>query len=595
MKCITSKINHALKVGNIHCNTCCEYYPCHYKGQNCSFCYCPFYPCEDTDLGKMISTKHGDIWDCSQCLFNHRNNVVDFSFREFKKLGITSAMDPRIKDVFIEAKKSIFRLGKCVMVFGATTDVSFVVAAMCRLLLRRDYVVTPFKLQSVYNDPRVARIGCYVSTPQNFQCKAAGLTNISMDINPILLKSKGDKAWQVVVNGKNKREYDVNDYFRNFLCELGMDIAKGSVDFLKKRYDYVIMEGLDFSLSAGIENINDVNIEVAKHVGARCILAVDIESKNFLGGALGRIEPMLENGRQEISGIILRALNKDFSNIESTVRQLEEIVKIPVIGVIPHTDIFSNESLRRFAFTNAVKTNSKKLSIIKFPEVAYLSDIDPLYLEGVAVEYATTPQDLAMTDAIVIPDTKNILVDIQWLKATGLFDSIRGMAGKVPILGICGGCQMMAKYCLADGENQLELEGLGLFDISFRKSRDGTYIAKDSAVLNLADGGKIDGYEIRTVSAENCKCAPLFMVKTLNNSIPEGFADEGKQLYGTHIHGLFEKAAFRQYFISKVYADGVDRISLDYNDYEEVSLDQLADEFFDALDVRKFWDIFERN
>ena len=30
----------------------CPYYPCHFEGQSCEFCYCPFYPCGDESLGE---------------------------------------------------------------------------------------------------------------------------------------------------------------------------------------------------------------------------------------------------------------------------------------------------------------------------------------------------------------------------------------------------------------------------------------------------------------------------------------------------------------------------------------------------------------
>ena len=107
MKCIKSRVENAIARGNIHSNTECDYHPCHYKGQNCSFCYCPFYPCNDTDLGTSKASKrgNGDIWDCSQCLFNHRNEVVEYSFKRFSELGIEKADDPRIQDVFRECRK----------------------------------------------------------------------------------------------------------------------------------------------------------------------------------------------------------------------------------------------------------------------------------------------------------------------------------------------------------------------------------------------------------------------------------------------------------------------------------------------------------
>ena len=125
MKCIKNKVNAELKAGNIGSNTSCEYNPCHYRGQNCSFCYCPFYPCNDKDLGNELHSENtsNDVWDCSQCLFCHDNNVVEYSYKRFSELGITDSDDERIRDiVFKEAKERFYHLGKAVMIVGATSD-----------------------------------------------------------------------------------------------------------------------------------------------------------------------------------------------------------------------------------------------------------------------------------------------------------------------------------------------------------------------------------------------------------------------------------------------------------------------------------------
>ena len=49
-------------------NKKCNFYPCHFEGQDCSFCYCPLYPCNDTRTGGKL---HKGVWDCSKCTFLH--------------------------------------------------------------------------------------------------------------------------------------------------------------------------------------------------------------------------------------------------------------------------------------------------------------------------------------------------------------------------------------------------------------------------------------------------------------------------------------------------------------------------------------------
>jgi threonine-phosphate decarboxylase len=33
--------------GPLGSNRECNYYPCHFESQDCTFCFCPFYPCQD--------------------------------------------------------------------------------------------------------------------------------------------------------------------------------------------------------------------------------------------------------------------------------------------------------------------------------------------------------------------------------------------------------------------------------------------------------------------------------------------------------------------------------------------------------------------
>jgi len=66
-------------------NKACSFYPCHDvdKLQDCTFCYCPKYPCEDTGLGKYLENGN---WDCSKCTFPHDKEKVDQLFMFLKQI-----------------------------------------------------------------------------------------------------------------------------------------------------------------------------------------------------------------------------------------------------------------------------------------------------------------------------------------------------------------------------------------------------------------------------------------------------------------------------------------------------------------------------
>ncbi|MCQ8893293.1 MAG: adenosylcobinamide amidohydrolase [Methanolinea sp.] len=58
----------------------CPYYPCHFPGQRCDFCYCPLYPCGDEELGQWVksSTANGLVWNCSTCTLLHEPAIADY-------------------------------------------------------------------------------------------------------------------------------------------------------------------------------------------------------------------------------------------------------------------------------------------------------------------------------------------------------------------------------------------------------------------------------------------------------------------------------------------------------------------------------------
>ncbi len=601
MKCIRKKVLEEFARGDIGPNTACEYHPSHYRGQNCSFCYCPFYPCNDADLGKTsVSKRTGvSVWDCSSCLFCHRNDVVKYTFGRISELGIKDPEDPRLKDIFAEAKSRFFKLGKAVMVLGATSDAgkSITVAAICRILNRRGYSVTPFKSQNMSLNSRVTRAGHEISMIQELQCRSAGIKNPTSNVNPILLKPKGDLVSQVIVEGVPAGDYSVDRYYSEFVPGLGVDTVRKSVDFLRKRYDYVIMEGAGSPAEINIYDKDIANMRAAEIADADCILVVNVEWGGSFAYALGTVELLEEKDRKRVKGIIFNNIRGSIAGMRAGADELEKILGIPVIGMVPHLDIrLPKEDSEYFRENSEAGSGRKVVSVVKLPHIANFTDLDPLSLEDVTVRYVSTVADMAGSDAVIIPGTKNTLSDLDWMNRVGLSAYIASLAGKVPILGICGGYQMMGRVLrdpngIEDADFP-ELKGLGLFDMDVRWDKYQKRTVQDHGVL-IAGGGEVEGYELHMGMSENVNEKPLFHMTSFNGDFDEGSSDESRKLFGTYLHGLFDKPAFRRYFLSFVDGNSVpDGPTEDYFEDEERNLDKLADGFEKALDKESFDRIF---
>ncbi|MCX8175660.1 MAG: hypothetical protein N3E48_00300 [Candidatus Bathyarchaeota archaeon] len=81
-----------LKAGKITGpNIKCEYYPCHFEGQDCTWCFCPFYPCGDSSVGgEWITSSHFNekVWSCAYCKWIHKPEVASELLKEISQLVI---------------------------------------------------------------------------------------------------------------------------------------------------------------------------------------------------------------------------------------------------------------------------------------------------------------------------------------------------------------------------------------------------------------------------------------------------------------------------------------------------------------------------
>ncbi|MCL2295693.1 MAG: cobyric acid synthase [Methanomassiliicoccaceae archaeon] len=597
---ITKKVREEIERGWIGPDKSCPYHPCHFTGQDCTFCYCPFYPCMDEDLGTSIRSKRGsDIWDCSYCLFIHRQEVGKYAMSEIKRMGISDPKDPRIRDILTEAKARFHRKGKTIMVLGATSDAgkSIAVAALCRILHRKGYLVAPFKSQNMSLNSKVTRKGFEIAMIQTLQSKAAGLKNPDQYMNPILLKPKGDAVSQVIVKGEPYGDYNVKDYYGKFVPGPGTEIVRGTVGFLKNRYDVVVMEGAGSPAEINIYNRDIANIGAAKIADAPCLLVVNVEWGGAFAYAVGTINLIPEEDRKRIKGIILNNIRGDVSKIAPGAKEVERILGIPVIGLVPHIELeLPQEDSEALRDMKSKGSGNMKISVIRLPRISNFTDIDPLYLEDTTVKFITEPEELAGSGAIIIPGTKNTVEDLMWMKEKGLDKAILEQRGRVPILGICGGYQMMGRSL--EDPNGIECgrpgtyEGLGLFDNVTRWGEYKKRTVLDEGVL-LKTGGPVTGYEIHMGISEIVE-KPLFSIERFTGNETEGSVREKEMLFGTYLHGVLEKPSFRRFFLSFV-KGGENILSTseprDYDDLVEENLEKLASAFEKSMDVGKLMEI----
>ncbi|MCQ2084578.1 MAG: cobyric acid synthase [archaeon] len=603
MKCIKKKVAEELEAGNIRMNHSCPYHPSHFVGQNCTFCYCPFYPCEDPRFGHFIETGRPDkVWSCEECLFIHRHFLVEFALPKIKERRLQPDDHEGMMEIFHEAVEKLWRPGKAIMVVGATSDAgkSMTVAALGRIMLRKGYLCAPFKSQNMSLNSRVTAKGHEIAMVQMLQAQAMGLTTPDYHMNPILLKPKGNTESQVMVEGKPFGDYDVPGYYNDFVPGPGKEIVKRNVDYLKNRYDYVIMEGAGSPAEINIYDKDIANMRAAELADADCILVVNVEWGGSFAYAIGTVELLPPEDRKRIKGIILNNVRGDPEKMREGADELARRCGLPVMGIIPHADVqLPQEDSEAFRGVKTKGNGSMRIAVVKLPRIANFTDLDPLYTEDTTIVFADCPEDITTADAIVIPGTKNTVDDYKWLVSTGIADAIKSMKGKVPILGICGGYQMMGAEIRdpkgIEGKVPGNYKGLGLFNnISYFEEYD-KRIIRDKAELVTGEG-EVEGYEIH-MGMSDVKEKPLFNITNFGRKGEvEGSFREDEMIYGTYIHGVLDKPAFRKKFLSLVKvrgekpAEGMQTVD-DYDKFVDQNLDKLADVFEKGLDMKAFMKI----
>ena len=107
-----------------------------------------------------------------------------------------------------------------------------------------------------------------------------------------------------------------------------------------------------------------------------------------------------------------------------------------------------------------------QIAVIRLPHLSNFTDFASLErMSAVSVRYVDTPKQLNGVDFIIIPGTKSTIDDLKWLRTSGLEAKIQRLHHEgTPVLGICGGYQMMGRH-LHDPEGVEgggSIAGLGL-------------------------------------------------------------------------------------------------------------------------------------
>ena len=505
-------------------------------------------------------------------------------------------------------------MSKKIMLQGTASNVgkSIITTGLCRIFKQDGYKVTPFKSQNMALNSFITKEGLEMGRAQVSQAEACGIEPIA-DMNPILLKPCGNHKSQVIVRGKVVGDMSSKEYhdYKLQLIDVLDDVFKG----FENEYDVVVMEGAGSAAEINLMERDISNMGMAEIADAPVILIGDIDRGGVFASLAGTMLLLNEDQRNRVKGVIINKFRGRKELLDSGVKMLEDIIKVPVLGVIPYTDIkIEDEDSVTTRFKKQVNRGEIHIEVVRTPHMSNFTDFNIFETqEDVSLRYVDYGESLGDPDIVIIPGTKSTIDDLMFLRKNGLENQIKELhrRGKL-IIGICGGYQMLGKV-LKDPhhvENDLEeVEGMGLLDVetTFELEKTTTQV---KAVLdknlhgylkNLSEK-QVTGYEIhmgitkRKEGSENLLTVKEKFGENVTYSV--GSVNKECNVFGTYLHGIFDDIDFTRTLLNNIREmknlESIESKVKSFEEFKNKEYDKLADFLRQHLDINKIYEIMSK-
>jgi adenosylcobyric acid synthase len=490
-------------------------------------------------------------------------------------------------------------MARNIMVQGTASSVgkSIITAALCRIFLQDGYTVAPFKSQNMALNSFVTREGHEIGRAQVVQAEACRIEP-AMQMNPVLIKPATDKTAQIIIKGKVFRNMNADEYQK--LKPDIKSIVFEAYNELSRKYNIIVLEGAGSPAEINLREHDIVNMGMAEMANAPVILVADIDRGGVFASIVGTIILLSEEEKARVKGVIINKFRGDVELLKPGISLLEEIVHVPVIGVIPYMNInLEDEDSVTERFSKKEYNKEILVNVIRLPRISNFSDFNAFNIfEDVNVNFVESAVEINEPDIIILPGTKNTIEDMAYIRETGIEKKIMEhyKKGKI-IIGICGGYQMLGK--VIEDPSGIEssvksIDGLGIFNMQtvigkekLTKQITGEIIP-DTGIMKGLKGIKINGYEIHMgesgIKENNWFCN--------TDSGTDGSVDGNA--FGTYIHGIFDTAEFTRGFLNNIRkAKGLAPLEniKKYSGNKQLEFDRLADIVRNNIDMKKIYNI----
>ena len=401
-------------------------------------------------------------------------------------------------------------------------------------------------------------LGAEIGAAQYFQALAAGVEP-GVDMNPVLLKPERDTASQVVVHGRVDAALGRQGW-RERSATLAV-AARESLRRLAGTCDLVVIEGAGSPAEINLAPQDYVNLGTARQARElgtfASLLVADIDRGGAFAHLFGTWALLPDDLRGSLTGFVLNRFRGDAGLLEPGPSDLQRMTGVPLAGVIPMVrdhGLPDEDGLFDAGNPGAVKAGRLRIAVLCPPHISNLDEFEPLRrMPGVQLAWARSEAELHGADWIVLPGSKQVSGDLAWLRRQGLDGAIvRHAAAGRPVLGICGGLQILGEALVDpeghDGEAGFNGPGLGLLPLVTRYERDKRvrrtplrFAQTDGAWAPWA-GVEATGYEIHCGVSVPHPDLPTPRV-ALRDVHGDALGWQHGNVLGVYAHGLFESSA----------------------------------------------------
>lgn len=501
---------------------------------------------------------------------------------------------------------------RCIMLQGTSSHVgkSLLCAALCRIFFQDGHLTAPFKAQNMALNSTVTPDGGEIGRAQGAQAEAAGVP-ASVLMNPILLKPKQDMQAQIVVMGSPYADMSARSYRSDFLPG-AITLVKNCIESLKKQYEVLVIEGAGSPAEVNLKDRDIVNMKTAELADSPVLLVADIDRGGVFASIIGTLELLELGERQRVKGFIINKFRGDIELLQPGLDFLTNRTGIPVLGVIPYLHdhgIDEEDSVSLSEFKSWGDADAPvQIAVLQLPRISNFTDINAFIgLPDTRVHYIKKGEAIGKADLVIIPGTKNSILDLLYLKEEGYDREIIDLARQGAVIaGICGGYQMLGEELLDPLGTEAgvgSLEGLGLLPVktTFEAVKsthqvEGKIMAQEG-FWSALNGQRVSGYEIHMGQSLVKQNSSLLEIQSRSGQ-PASFADgatiEGGRVFGTYLHGIFDNLNLMLVLTNTLRRDkglpelGVKDLPLSKRGYK---YDLLAQTVREALDMKELYRI----